>query len=315
MHAFAGSILAISQLFLLIGLGWLLTHKFSNLIGSPNGDFWNTVARFVYMVSVPVLVIDMFADFRWEISHLSFVAATIGSVLVLIVITLVSAKILPLTQTQRTIVSSISYHPNCVFLGFPLMMAVIGKEAMPLAALFAVVEFPLATIVAIWVLGSGHKNHPDGSQTINDALKRMARDPVVLACLIGVVISFVQVPIPSLIRQPMHWLGSIASPLALITIGARMRLRDVRADVSALTAVNGFKLVVAPLVAFMIAKMFSLGQFETAIMVLLLGTPVAMSTILLVEQHGGDSRLTANAITITTILSLITSSVTAAMVL
>lgn len=311
MQVFGSTIVAILQLFALIGLGWLLAHRFSKIIGSPPETFWNTLAKLVYMVSLPALVVHQFATFKWQATHGWFVIASLGALAVLIAVTLMVVGAFRLERKTSTTVGAIAFQPNSAFMGFPFITAVVGPQALPLAVLFAAIEFPFVTAATIAVLNRG-KAQGSASQVARLMVKRMAADPVLLGCLLGLVLSLAQVPLPTVVEQPLKWLGGLASPLALLIIGARMNLATVNGSAWPLALTGFIKLAVAPILGAVFASMMGINGEERLVLTLQIAMPVAASTAIMVEQHGGDTRLAANAITTTTLASLLTLAVIAA---
>lgn len=303
MQTLNATVIPVLQIFSLIGAGWLLANPLARIIGSPKSDFWNHMVKLVYMVSLPALLLDVFAGFSWQQEHGAAVIATIIMTAAMVAVTLLIVAMLPLKKGEKTVIASIAYHPNSMFLGFPLIIAVMNVHALPIAALYCVVEFPIATMASIFVLNLGKQK--DRGHLVK-VLRQMMWDPVVWSCLAGVGWSLLQTPMPPTIQQPLHWLGSLASPLALLIIGARMRVKDARQGIGSAAIIGCLKLVIAPVLGFLTAGLMGLGAEATTTLTLLMAAPVAVSTVLLVEQHGADTQLTVNAITLTTLFSLIT---------
>lgn len=308
MQTLNATVIPVLQIFSLIGVGWLLANPLARIIGSPKGDFWNHLVKLVYMVSLPALILDVFADFRWQQEHGITVIAAIIMTAAMVVVTLFIAAMMPFKKEEKTVIASIAYHPNSMFLGFPLIIAVMTTHALPIAALYCVVEFPIATMASIFVLNLGKQK---GKEPLTIVLRQMIQDPVVWSCLVGIGWSVFQIPLPQTIQQPLHWLGGLASPLALLVIGARMRIKNANRGIGSTAVIGCLKLAIAPAIAFLVAGLMGLGAESTTTLTLLMAAPVAVSTVLLVEQHGADTELTANAITLTTLVSLITLAVAA----
>lgn len=311
MTIFLDAVGATVMVFSIIGVGWLVAHKFPRAIAHADGAFWKQLASLVYHVCIPALIVDMLTTASWERAPGWFIVGTVIATAVAIVTAVVASAALGPPSTMRTTVAAIAHHPNCVFLGFPLALAVFGEAAMPLAILFAIIEYPITTLASIAILNRGRH---DGVEALRSVARHMRVDPIVWSTAIGVACALTGIEIPPIIQTPLHWLRDVASPLALLTVGARLTLRSAPASRWAIGLTAVLKLAVAPALAYGIATALGLPPLERGAITLLIGTPVAISTILLVEQHQGDSVLTANAITVTTLASLLTTAVIAALV-
>lgn len=311
MHAFLDAAGAALMVFSIIGVGWLVAHKFTRAIAHADDAFWKQLASLVYHVCIPALIIDMLANAAWERTYVWYIVGTTLATVTAIVTTITASAISGLPSAERTTVAAIAHHPNCVFLGFPLALAVFGPSAMPLAVLFAIVEYPITTLVSIAILNRGRHT---GADALRIVARHMRTDPIVWSTAIGAALALSGIDIPPIVQTPLRWLRDVASPLALLTVGARLMFQSAPQNRRAIMLTAVLKLAVAPLVAYGIATVIGLPPLERGMLALLIGTPIAISTILLVEQHAGDSALTANAITVTTIASLLTTSVVAALV-
>jgi len=305
---FGTSFLAIAQLFVLITLGWVMAHPFKRLIGSPKDEFWLMLAQLVYRIGVPALVIDMLAKFEWRSEHKWFILGCIVLAIVTLVCTLGIVAPWRFPNPQKATMAGIAGSPNCVFLGLPLIDTVLGNTGMPLAILFGVIAFPVITAGGAAVLS---RLDQDGGKSLRKIVRRIALDPVVWGSVVGIVLSFNSIILPEVVGKPLKWLGSIASPLALLIIGARIGFNSLGSMRGAVALVSVIKLGVAPVLALVVAHLLGIEGVARTVFVLLAATPVAATTILLVGEYRGDNQLTANAITVTTVLSLVTLSVAA----
>lgn len=306
MDALLRSSAAILQIFAVITLGWLLAGRLGGLIGSPDKSFWKTLSRLVYTIGIPALVIDLFIDFKWDSSLNMFVFAAAIATCMAIVVTLIVVFITPMPDVaSKTTAASVAYHPNSIFLGFPLIVALFGKDALPLAVLYTLVEFPISMIASIYILQRGngangkHKPH-------RIVLKNMLADPVIWSFIIGFALAQMSLNKTAIWREPLHLLGLIASPLALIIVGSRVEFSRIRKITQAVSLVTFLKLLVIPFVAWGLLLFLPIEHIQKAIIVILIGAPMAMSPIILVEQHGGRSDVVAGSISATTILSAFT---------
>ncbi|MFA4845860.1 MAG: AEC family transporter [Patescibacteria group bacterium] len=299
--AFHDTIVAILQLFAVILIGWLIANKAPvSLIKLPE-EFWGTLARFVYVVCAPALMFSELSTFDWKVEHVRFAGATAVGSLAAIALSVAVIGQRGCGENGKTM-RAISFQPNCVFLGFPLIAGVLAghTEAPGLASLFAGIEWPIVTIASIWILRQGH------AREWKKTLRAFAGDPIIIGCVAGIAWSITDITLWKEVVTPIRWFGSLTSTLALVVIGARLRFGSVREQAADIGAVSAIKLVVIPTLGWIIACIFTLPPVATAAFVLLIGTPVAASTILLVNQHGGNAPLTANTISVSTILSLIT---------
>lgn len=308
MVAMNTTFLAIIGLCLVIGLGWVLANRRFSRIGDMNEWFWTLLARLVYFVCVPSLMIVKLDTFIWDPGQFWFVGAVTVGIVVAILLTVSLLQLFPLNREDKRTTQAISFQPNCVFLGFPLIQGILGDHALQLAIVFAGFTWPLITVASILVLTITQKDTAAVSfrTVVERIFQKLRTDPVILGCGVGLVLSLVPWDLPSALHEPLEMIGNLTSTLALLIIGARMRVTEVGNTKLAIGLVSVVKLLVIPFVTWGVIRFFPITELQTATIVLLIGAPVAASTILIVEQYGGNRTLNANAITISTLVSIVT---------
>lgn len=302
------TITAVLQLFSMIGLGWMLANRLPSTIIPFTDEFWRVLGKFVYNVCVPVLMFSVLSQFEWHQEHLRFIAATlIGTILFCGLMFVVVPRLN--TNTQSATIAAIACQPNSVFLGFPLVASVFAQQselALGLAAIYSALEWPITTTFSVAIL----RRHKRDTRI---EFRQFFKDPIILGCLIGFVWSSTGMEIPNAIQTPLTWVGGLTSTLALLIVGVRMKFGHIRQHLAAIFHTTAIKLLVLPLAGWIVAWMFGLTSITVAVFVLLIGTPVAVSTVLIVEQHKGDTELAAGAVTVSTLLSIVTLSVIASL--
>ena len=129
---------------------------------------------------------------------------------------------------------------NAGFMGFPLVTAVLGGEAVFYAAGFVALLNALQ-----WTYGqaklSGDKKYIQ--------LGAVLKNPLVLSLLGGVVIYFCRIPVPQFLRTPMGAIAGMNAPLAMIVLGVYLARTDLKAIFTRprLYALSAVRLVVIPL--------------------------------------------------------------------
>lgn len=96
----------------------------------------------------------------------------------------------------------------------------------------------------------------------------------------------------------------MALPLALLGIGAAIMDEKVADKRSYVLTASFIRVVIAPLIGVLAAKLLSLNAEETRIALLFLACPTGVVTHVMTEQLGGDIGLSAGIIVISTILSI-----------
>lgn len=205
-------------------------------------------------------------------------------------------------RAQQGIFVQAAYRSNLAIIGLALCVAAYGESATGLAALPVAVMTVLYNILAVWVL-----NVTLGAQTgVKRVLLGILRNPLVIGISAGMLLSLSPLPTPQFMGPVNRALSAFFLPLMLVCIGASMDLsRLYRADLITWEA-SLWRLLVSP--ALGVALAFALGVEGEAlgVLYLLLATPVAISSYVMVVAARGDGVLAANITVLTTLLSIVT---------
>ena len=108
--------------------------------------------------------------------------------------------------------------------------------------------------------------------------------------------------------------GQMSLPLALLCIGGSLVSTPVRGKLGWSAGAAATKLVLLPLLRYVIARLLGLGTQGTRIALILLACPTASVSYILVSQLGGDKSLASGAIFISTVLAVLPLAVILAVV-
>lgn len=309
MHVFN----TIAPVFLMIGLGaWMMRREFF----TP--AFLEGVNRLTYWVGLPSLLVYKVAEARFD----SQVFGTTLVVLVLGVVATAAAGYFVswVMRLQRATIGTfvqLAFRGNIAFLALPILLysleSIPADRAEPIAAAAVlslgpvVALFNVISVVAL--LSSQHRLTRTAARQI---VWQVACNPLLLACLVGMVISISGWQMPSFAERTLSAVGGMSLPLALIGIGGTVAMVGVRGHLKVATVAALLKVVVSPLIGLAIALAMGLDPDQLRIVLIFLTAPCAAASYVLAEQLGGDGPLTASAIFISTVLSIITLSVVVA---
>ena len=210
--------------------------------------------------------------------------------------------------------------PNSGFIGFPVLLIALPDVASRALALNMIVEnlvmIPLALVMAEYARGGDVA----AGRLAARIAARLARNPIVIALVLGLGISASGLALPSIVARPIEMFASASAALSLAVIGgtlAGVPLREVRAPVLRITA---GKLLLHPLAVG--ASLFALSLVGLGVQdaqlaaaaVILASTPV-MSIYPILAQAYGEERTASLAMLTMTAASFLTMSVVLALVL
>jgi len=195
---------------------------------------------------------------------------------------------------------------NCAFMGFPVIEAILGKDAI-FAASVANIPFQLlAFSVGPYML----------AKTAGGSVKLGVWSfitPAAVASVVGFGLFVVGVALPKPLGSALSILGDATTPLSMVLIGSivsRMNLRAVIAE-PRIYVTSFFRLALFPLGLYSLLHAFGFRGLLLSLPVVLAAMPVAANSAILAEAYGGDSETASSLVLVSTLLSLFTIPVLA----
>jgi predicted permease len=135
---------------------------------------------------------------------------------------------------------------------------------------------------------------------------------MMLAVLLGLALAFTNTPLPEPLVAPLTQVGQATPTLAFLTIGLGLDLRSLRGQTLALAGIATIKLVVMPALVAVILLALAVRGDVAHTAVLQAAMPTAVVSAIIASDAGCDARLASAAAVTTTLLSLATLPLLAA---
>lgn len=292
-------IFAIIPIFLLIALGGAL--KRTNF---PGDAFWPLADKMTYFIFFPALLIDNLSSAR--LGKLD-PTGMLGALLAVILLQAALVYLLrPLAKVDGPGFTSLFQGATRfnTFVGLGAVAALDGGAGITLFAIAIALAIPVLNVLCVLTLAR-YGAHGQSTSFKGQALF-LIKNPLIIACLIGIVMNISGLSLPRGIEPMFKMLGGIAAPMGLLTVGAGLQWEAARSGGRALLLACALKLLVYPLMLYAAARLWGLGPLETKVMVLWGAMPTASASYILARQMGGDAPLAAAIVTVSTILAFVT---------
>lgn len=188
---------------------------------------------------------------------------------------------------------------NAGFVGIPLVQAVIGEEGV----FFVAASIALLNLFQ-WTYGVYIMT--DRRDAIS--LKTIAKNPVVIAIVIGAALFLLRVPVPGVVTSTLGYIAGMNTPVAMILMGTYMaklsprQLLDRRAVGCVLV-----RLVLAPAVILLLLWVLPIRDVNVAMAVFLAAaTPVGANICVFAQQYDCDYTFSVMTVCLSTVLSIVT---------
>lgn len=290
---------ALLPVFLLIGVGYTLRR-----IQLPGDGFWVPAERITYFLFFPALLVHNLAraplgeQAIGELALTLVLAVTVFSVLLLLI-----RPLLGLDGPAFTSLFQCTIRFN-TYIGIAAAAALWGQPGLTLSALSMAILIPMVNVYCVAVLVRwGNHGKEAGILT---TLLGIVRNPLVLACAIGIAINLSTWKLPGMVTGVLDILGRAALPMGLLAVGAGLNLKALRRSGIPVALSCVTKLLLLPLAMFAFGRLLQLPPLASAVTVLFAALPGATSAYILARQLGGDHELVAGMVTLQTALAVIT---------
>ncbi len=197
---------------------------------------------------------------------------------------------------------------NCGFMSIPLQSALLGDEGVFYGAVY-VALFNIFCWTYGVILMSGESRRL--------SVKKLILNPGVIGVVTGMIIFLLSIKLPNIIYMPISYIAALNTPLPMIIIGFKLweiimemffdgkfsirRIANKKIYISLF-----IRLIVIPLSMLFFMKLLDVDKTIMLSLLICTSAPVAATTTMFAEKFGGDTKLSVVAVSMSTILSLIT---------
>ena len=302
MENFIYSINVTMPIFLVMVIGYILKQ-----IGMLNDNFVTVANKFNFKVTLPFMLfkdiagVDIKAVF--DIKYVLF-CAIVSTICFWVVWG--TAKLLVRDKTIRGAFVQSSFRGSAAVMGLAFIQNIYGSSAMgPLMIVSAV---PLYNIFSVIVLTfeANDSTGIDKKAKIRQAGMNICKNPIILSILAGLVVGLLGIQFPMLVNKTVSNVAQMATPLALITIGAGFEGRKALAKIAPTMAASMIKLVLQPLVFLPVAAWMGFSGEKMIAILIMLASPTTPSCYIMAKSMNNDEVLTASVIVTTTLMAAFT---------
>ena len=193
---------------------------------------------------------------------------------------------------------------NFVIFGVPLCQAICGDSIVGKISIAVAIVIPVINVFAVVSLET-FRGEKSGFR-IGKVLKGIVKNPLIISSAIGIITLASGIKLPHIAEKAISDVAKIATPLALVILGASINFKTVRGNLKPLIFTLSGKLVVLPLVGISIAAAMGMRGEDIALLIAALAAPTAVSSYPMAIQMDGDGDLAAQIVAFSTVLCILT---------
>lgn len=282
----------VGTLFLLMGVGFLLTK-----LGKISAHTRGQMSFLLLYVIAPCLVVETL-----QVELTPSLLILLGEALLaflasyLIFIPIAHFMFPSRDADTRPVLQFGIIFANTGFMGFPLVEAVAGPDALIFAAVSTIVFNLLQWSYGITLMGG------------KASARSLLVNPGTISIAIGLVLLFSGLRLPGAVNSAVSFLADMNTPLAMLVIGSQMAHANIRETFRKhrLFEASLLRLALLPALMAVVLLPFHLDPLLYTAVVILSAAPSAGVTSIFAEQFGRNTASAAQLVALSTLLSILT---------
>lgn len=292
------SLNATIPIFLTMVMGYLF--KQCRMIDEP---FVKVLNKFNFQVTLPVMLFEDLAgaDFAsvWDGKYVLFCfGVTFVSIFAIWGISSLLLK-------EKDVVGEFTqgcYRSSAAVLGLAFIQNIYGTSLM--APLMIIGTVPLYNVMAVVILSfTGPGEHKLNKEGLKKSIMGIAKNPIIISIVLGIAVSLMHVEFPYIVDKTIHNFSVMASPLALIGLGAGFEGRKAVKKLRLTAVCTAVKLLLLPALFLPVALWMGFTGEKLVAILVMLGSATTPSCYIMAKNMGHEGVLTSGTVVATTFFS------------
>ncbi|MFC0524700.1 AEC family transporter [Pontibacillus salicampi] len=263
-----------------------------------------TISKAALYLMYPFLAFQTFYNNTITIDFLYIIlfCITLMVLLILLVKLLTWYKNTPRPKASAMVLSSVFM--NAGNYGVPIILFAYGEQGATYAIIMMVIQSLLMNTVGLYYASLGSA---DENARIGDSVKKVLTMPINHAVILGVCSQIFQITVPPYIMQSVNLIADATIPTIMLVLGMQLAtLSKGTVQVKDIITIGTIKMVVSPVLAFLITAVLGLNSMLSGILIVLAAMPTAANTTMYSIQYNTEPQLVSYSTFWTTLWSVIT---------
>lgn len=290
----------IAPIFILIALGWIAAKT-----GFLPDSILGPLNRLIYYFAIPAFLFHAISNFPLARGfNVQVVVITLGTVVIFYLCGWALTKLLRVAPQKAGATIQSACHSNAGYVGLPVAFYFLGDTGLAQAGIISGFLMIVQNVMSSTILQSySQEKSLSGHFSL---VVQYLKNPVIIGSLVGIIASGLEIQVPQVIDRTLSMLGDLAPAAALLLIGASLSFKAMNARKRIVVITVLTKLVLLPLAALFIFRLFHLDIEEYIPALILLATPTATVAYVMSRQMGSDPEIAVATISASTIISALT---------
>lgn len=298
-------------IWLVIGSGWLCAH-----LGVFDVTVQRSLSKSAFYVGLPALLFTALQKAELaRIFSLNVVVSVIAIAITLASYLVISRLLWKPSPGHQVIGGFASCYVNANNMGVPIAAYVLGDTSW--VAPILMIQILFLQPVGLFILDSEVAKRSGRPPSWRCNLTIPLRNPMTIAVVAGLVVNVIGITVPQVLAQPLVLAAGLGVPAMLLAFGVSLRLGPLpgRGNTAETILVTGLKVLIQPVIAFVLARyLFALDPSATLAVTVLGGLPTAQNVFIFAMRGEESISLARDTIFISSVAAIPAVTAMAALV-
>ena len=269
-----------------------------------NADF----TAFMMKIALPCMIFMSLArefDARLLRESLLGVALCFGVILLNLALSWLASGMLKIPDSRKATWIFSSAFGNSGFMGFPLIRAIFGADGLLLASVMGIAHLSIQYTLCVRMFC--HYSGQNSTEQIRWRKILLSNPNIALG--LGMIFFIFQIPLPETAATVINSFGNITTPLSMFLIGMSLsegKITESFRDFGVVSC-TAMRLIGIPLMIVLIFRILPVpSELLPGVLLLSFAMPCPSLGVIFSQQYGGDVKLGAQAIFLSSLCCLVT---------
>lgn len=262
--------------------------------------------RLVFRVLLPLQLfsnaVNAQGDDVWTKENVLAALFILAAVAVVLFLSLAICTLLKVEKHKKIIISQGIYRSNIILFGLSVCSAIYDGQIPGIATLMVLIVAPFYNLIAV-LLFESLSDKPSG---FFGNIVNIFKTPIIIATVIGLLFNIFKLHLPDALNDTVQRLANMATPLAFITLGSSLKLKNIKKHIKAISIVTVLRLIIVPFAVLGISVLMGIRGPTLAVFISTLAAPVSVTSYSMAKENEVESQLAGELVAVTTIVSGIT---------
>lgn len=200
-----------------------------------------------------------------------------------------------------------SFRSSAAVMGLAFIDNIYGSSVMgPLMIIGAVPLYNIYSVIVLTFEAEEEEGAARDTGKIRQAFINILKNPIIISIALGLVVSLLGIDFPVIIDKTVENVAKMATPLALVALGAGFEGRKALAKIKPTLVAAFIKLIAQAAIFLPIAAALGFKGEKMIAILIMLAAPTTPSCYIMAKNMKNDGVLTASIVVATTFLAAFT---------